>query len=117
MMDLLKAFQCEALRPLIDDGMLEISNPGVNVHEPWSALSINILPLRRKNQGEVETYSIEVKRDEDLASERLDELEPGEGPNQKFDVEVDRGSIGGEFVSGFDDVAELIDWIQVAIKP
>lgn len=116
MSDLLRTFQCEALLPLLNDGTLEITNPGVDIREPWSSLSLNILPLRKRERGEVVTYIVEVKRDEDLASERLEELEPGEGPNQKFDVEVDYGSRGSDHVSGFDNITDLIDWIRSSIN-
>lgn len=114
-MEILRKFQCESLLPLILDGTLEIINPGVDASRPWESLSINILPLRRKDKGRVVTVGIEVKRDEDLASEPPVDVAAGEEPNSKFDVEVDFENQGTDTLECFDRVGDLIDWIRMEL--
>jgi hypothetical protein len=112
MPDILDAYGCSELRPLVERGILTIL-PGADVNEPYKTLSLHIEPLREDSRRSgLTTYSIEVLRDADVSAEQAQQYGPGEGPNQKYTIEVDHENRGSEFVEGFDDADDAIAWIE-----
>jgi len=111
-MDPLVAYRCPELHPLIEQNVLEILNPGADASQPWLTLSLEIVPLREQTRRGLTTYSVEVLRDADVADERAAAYGPGEGPHSKYTVEAQHENGGWECIEAFEDVDDLIAWIE-----
>jgi hypothetical protein len=115
-MDPLEAYGCSELRPLVENGTLDIMNGHLNATVPWETLCLDIVPMRHKSRRGAVTYEVNVLRDADVAEEQAGQYGPGEGPNRKFTVEKDSEDYGAQFVEDFDDADELIAWIETGIE-
>lgn len=115
-MDPLVAYNCEELRPLVDKGVLQILNPNADASKEWEPLELHIVALREQTRKGLTTYSVQVLRDADVAAEKAAAHEPGHGPWLKYTVEAEKEDDATEFVEEFDDVDDLIAWMEEEIE-
>jgi len=111
--ELLAAFGASELLPLVRAGVLRVI--GGDPAEAWGELTLVIegVGTYRYDTMRGKQYTLRVHRDEDIAEEAKREFGPGEGPNQKYNIEYEEDGEGpNEWVEGFDDADGAIAWIE-----
>jgi len=111
--ELLEAFGASELLPLVRAGTLRVI--GGDPDEEWGELTLVIEGAGTYSYDTTRgrQYTLKVHRDEDIAEEAGREFGPGEGPNQKYNIEYEENADGpSEWVEGSDDADGVIAWIE-----